>query len=415
LMRFLTLLLVFTVTIYASVDDGLKAAKRGHYAKAYENWIPIEQQTDRDVQYYLGYMFSRGYGVAKDRAESIRWYRASAAQGHTMSAFKLGLHYTSARYFDQDEAKRWLKIAADSGIAQAQFLYGRLLYKNFNNISDAKVWLQRAAKQNSSDAKTFLTTFYAKSTEERVAKVHTKPQIKPKQKPQAIQPKHQDICDIEIKKVLRKQQQVVDGFNHISSIEYVVHKDELDLKFHSSSKLIVKKLDNNLSQLTVMFDDGLLKQMQVHLQDGRYHGKMIVWYESGEERIKAEFRDGKLDGILERYYRDGVLESSVRYSQNLPDGTASIWYPNGTLMSQVEYKHGFRDDLQQQWYPDGKLAAKVQFKDDLIDGKVYRWDSDALLVEESSYRYGLLDGRQILYDLNSSREVQYRCGKIVKE
>jgi uncharacterized protein len=39
-------------------------------------------QGEAHAQFKLGFMFEKGQGVAKDRAEAIRWYLLAAAQGN---------------------------------------------------------------------------------------------------------------------------------------------------------------------------------------------------------------------------------------------------------------------------------------------------------------------------------------------
>ncbi|MDX1594126.1 MAG: SH3 domain-containing protein, partial [Gammaproteobacteria bacterium] len=44
---------------------------------------------DADAQYSLGYLHEFGRGVANDRGEALRWYRAAAAQGHIEAGHRL--------------------------------------------------------------------------------------------------------------------------------------------------------------------------------------------------------------------------------------------------------------------------------------------------------------------------------------
>ena len=41
----------------------------------------LEKATDAETQYRIGNCYAEGKGVAKDKAEAVRWYRKAAAQG----------------------------------------------------------------------------------------------------------------------------------------------------------------------------------------------------------------------------------------------------------------------------------------------------------------------------------------------
>ena len=45
---------------------------------------------DVNAQYKLGGMFGKGYGVAKNDAEAVTWYRKAAIQGEPKAQFYLG-------------------------------------------------------------------------------------------------------------------------------------------------------------------------------------------------------------------------------------------------------------------------------------------------------------------------------------
>lgn len=66
----------------------------------------------------------RAIGPAAD------YFRKAAEQGHPVGAFNLGMLYRDGdiRPLDYTQAARWLKVAADAGIAKAQFELGEMYY-----------------------------------------------------------------------------------------------------------------------------------------------------------------------------------------------------------------------------------------------------------------------------------------------
>jgi hypothetical protein len=90
------------------------------------------EQGDAAAQFNLGVCFAArarehtGSGVAKDRAEAVRWYRKAADQGLAAAQFNLGVCFDAGTGVAKDaaEAVRWYRRAADQGYAAAQFNLG---------------------------------------------------------------------------------------------------------------------------------------------------------------------------------------------------------------------------------------------------------------------------------------------------
>ena len=54
-------------------------------------------------------MYDRGEGVPQNDAEAVRWYRMAAEQGVALAQYSLGVMYANGRGVPQDdiEAARW--------------------------------------------------------------------------------------------------------------------------------------------------------------------------------------------------------------------------------------------------------------------------------------------------------------------
>ena len=83
---------------------------------------------DPAAQSKLGNMYYAGFGVPKDAAEAVNWYRKAADQGYDKAQFNLGLMYELGAGVPQDyaEALKWYRKAADQGNAGAQFNIGNM-------------------------------------------------------------------------------------------------------------------------------------------------------------------------------------------------------------------------------------------------------------------------------------------------
>ena len=65
-------------------------------------------------------------GVLEDDAEAVRWYRMAAEQGLAEAQYNLGYRYANGRGVLEDDAEavRWYRMAAEQGYAMAQVNLG---------------------------------------------------------------------------------------------------------------------------------------------------------------------------------------------------------------------------------------------------------------------------------------------------
>lgn len=108
---------------------------------------------DAAAQYELGeYFNARG-----DREAALHWLRQAAAQGHLPAHYQLGQLYLELR--DGAAALRELRAAAEGGVAAAQLRLGQL-YVEGNSIApdaaEARRWLTLAQQQGLSEAEALL-------------------------------------------------------------------------------------------------------------------------------------------------------------------------------------------------------------------------------------------------------------------
>jgi len=67
-------------------------------------------------------MYDLGIGVPKDPAQTAKWTRKAAEQGHAEAQFRLGFMYTNDYGVPQDyvEAYAWMSVAATNGNEDAK-------------------------------------------------------------------------------------------------------------------------------------------------------------------------------------------------------------------------------------------------------------------------------------------------------
>ena len=66
-------------------------------------------------------MYNKGQGVPQDYAEAMKWYRLAADQGIAEAQYNLGVMYDNGQGVPQDyaEAYVWFSVAAAGGDADA--------------------------------------------------------------------------------------------------------------------------------------------------------------------------------------------------------------------------------------------------------------------------------------------------------
>lgn len=157
--------LLATPIAWAGFEEGLAAYKKGNYAEALREIMPLAKKGNALAQYNLGFMYDQGKGVPQDYQEAVMWYRKAAEQGQAGAQFSLGLMYDQGQGVPQDyqEAVIWYRKAAEQGHDDAQFNLGLMYAQGHGVIQDypeAVMWYRRAAEQGNASAQYNLGTMY---------------------------------------------------------------------------------------------------------------------------------------------------------------------------------------------------------------------------------------------------------------
>jgi TPR repeat protein len=65
----------------ASFESGVAAFQKSDYQTAYEDLHPLAEAGDPKAQYYIGFMHYSGKGVNQDSAEALKWVKPAAESG----------------------------------------------------------------------------------------------------------------------------------------------------------------------------------------------------------------------------------------------------------------------------------------------------------------------------------------------
>lgn len=98
-------------------NEALRAYQYGDYGDAVRRFIPLADEGDPDAQYYVGFMYAQGLGVAQDYGAAAQWYERAALQGHAPAQNYLGLLYYEGKGLERDfrTAFIYFELAAAQG------------------------------------------------------------------------------------------------------------------------------------------------------------------------------------------------------------------------------------------------------------------------------------------------------------
>lgn len=148
----LVLALLWPMGLLADLQAGADAYKRGDYATAHREWLPLAEQGDAKAQFNLGAMYDLGVGVPTDDVVAVQWYLLAAAQGDAEARFNLALMYQYGEGVPKNdtEAAKWFRLAAEQGDAKAQYNLGLMYAKGEGVPQDyvtAYAWFDLAEAQ----------------------------------------------------------------------------------------------------------------------------------------------------------------------------------------------------------------------------------------------------------------------------
>lgn len=140
------LLLLLYSSAQADFKEGGEAYKRGDFAAAAAEFIPLAERGDHRAMYALGSMYAAGQGVEKDLQKAYELFFEAAQNGRIDAMYKLGLMYEEGLGIKQnyDKALRNYRKSAQKGYPLSQYRFG-LMYADGKgikqNVNTAYAWL----------------------------------------------------------------------------------------------------------------------------------------------------------------------------------------------------------------------------------------------------------------------------------
>ena len=144
-------------------EKGREAYHNRDYATAIIELTPLAEGGDAEAQFLMGLAYSAD-SLIQDYAETMKWYRLAAEQGHNGARSNLGWMYHNGKGVPRDDAEaiKWYRLAAEAGDDYAQNALGGM-YDYGRGVAEddvrAYMWYSLSALQGNKDAKSDLEYF----------------------------------------------------------------------------------------------------------------------------------------------------------------------------------------------------------------------------------------------------------------
>lgn len=120
-----------------------------NFYKARELYKDAAQKGHRGAQYDYAWMCKYGLGGDRDIKSAIIFFEKSAQRAHVLSAYELSTLYQEPEYRNYKKAFEWAFVAAEAGMAHAEYILGNLYLLGRGCEADeskARIYYNRAKK-----------------------------------------------------------------------------------------------------------------------------------------------------------------------------------------------------------------------------------------------------------------------------
>lgn len=100
-----------------SLTDGMDMARQGNFPGAYDVLHPLAKEGDAQAQFNLALLYHSGMGVARNEAEAVRLYLASAEKGFPLAEEYVAVGFEEGWFGlprDPAQATFWRKKLQDN-------------------------------------------------------------------------------------------------------------------------------------------------------------------------------------------------------------------------------------------------------------------------------------------------------------
>ena len=122
------------------------------------------------------------------------------------------------------------------------------------------------------------------------------------------------------------------------------------------------------------------------IQERENSRHMAFWYDDGKPRGKGEYQDGMGIGTHVFWHKSGVKQMEVSLKNGKFHGIYREYNPDGKLLEEIEFNEGVRDGAFTWWHENGKKALEGRLSKDKRTGKWISWDPNGEKFTEREYK-----------------------------
>ncbi len=103
-----------------TLADGQAAFNAGNYILSFSLWSILATQGDSEAQVFVGLSYDNGWGIKRSAQLARVWYQKAAKKNNTSGQYLLGLHFIQGNSDERAQGLMWLQRAADNGDSDAR-------------------------------------------------------------------------------------------------------------------------------------------------------------------------------------------------------------------------------------------------------------------------------------------------------
>ena len=100
-----------------------------------------------------------------------------------------------------------------------------------------------------------------------------------------------------------------------------------------------------------------------YLNEGKWNGPYVSYYNTGQLEQKGSYKNAKKDGPWKFFRNDGNIISEGYYNNGQKEGTWNYYHLFGTKLQMVKtFKNGKKNGVFKAFYGNGNLMQKGSYK-----------------------------------------------------
>jgi antitoxin component YwqK of YwqJK toxin-antitoxin module len=155
------------------------------------------------------------------------------------------------------------------------------------------------------------------------------------------------------------------------------------------------------------YSNGKLKSV-VHVKGGKYYGKALFYYHTGDIQLECFYKDDLLQGPLIRYYTLNRKKEAQNYDKGELDGLSTMWYEDGGKLSETNYMGGVLNGPYREYHPNNRLKVQGQYQQGFFSGKWLYFNVGGDIVGDGKFIHGTGKQRSYYPDGMVRHEVHFK-------